>query len=60
MIILRLILGFGVGFCFGCAYYIGAKVRQEGKWNDEQAQECFAWIFLGGIGAVVLLSTFAL
>jgi hypothetical protein len=27
MIILRLILGFGVGFCFGCAYYIGAKIR---------------------------------
>jgi hypothetical protein len=35
-------------------------IEEEGKWNDEQAQECFAWIFLGGIGAVVLLSTFAL
>lgn len=60
MLILRLILGFATGFCFGFAFRIAVEVRQEGKWNDEQAQECFAYLFMGCIGAVIFFSTFAL
>lgn len=53
MVIIRLILGAAIGFCLGNAFRIRAEVRRKGSWNDQDAQECFFWLFMTAIGVIV-------
>lgn len=60
MLIIRLILSFGIGFCLGNASRIGAEVRRRGSWTQHDADECFCFILTAFSGAIPFTVSFFL